>query len=358
MQYRRPADHVCGAFSFVKYGVPLWSFMMAFHSCVLALLCILPAALAAGTVEAQQGGPYPQRPVRLLVPYAPGGATDITARVLATKLNERWGTGVVVDNRSGASGNIALEVAARAAPDGYTLLVGNVSTNAINETTFVKTLTVKPSRDLTGVTNLIELPHVYAVYPAIPVATLKELVEHVKRTGAKLNYGSAGVGTYPHLDVARFLRVAGIDMTHVPYKSGGAGMITGILGNEVQLIMVNLASSIAHIRAGRIKALATTWPTRRSELPDVPTMSEAGFPGIGTNAWNGLFAPSRLPRPLLDQIHSTVVRTMETPEMKETLGKQLMSVVVNKSPAEFQRFIEDEVKKWSRVVIDNDIKVE
>jgi tripartite-type tricarboxylate transporter receptor subunit TctC len=331
---------------------------MAFQRLVLAALSVLPVALAAGSVVAQKPGPYPQRPVRLLVPYAPGGATDITARLLATRLNEQWGTGVVVDNRSGASGNIALEVAARATPDGYTLLVGNVSTNAINETTFAKTLTIKPSRDLTGVTNLIELPHVYAVHPAIPVATLKELVEHVRRTGAKLNYGSAGVGTYPHLDVARFLRAARIEMTHVPYKSGGAGMITGILGNEVQLIMVNLASSIPHIRAGRIKALATTWPTRRAELPDVPTMPESGFPGIGTNAWNGLFAPSRLSRPLLDQIHSTVVRMMETPEMKETLGKQLMSVVVNRSPAEFQRFIEDEVKKWSRVVIDNDIKVE
>jgi tripartite-type tricarboxylate transporter receptor subunit TctC len=331
---------------------------MVSNSLLVATFSILPFALAASSAVAQRSDVYPQRPVRLLVPYAPGGATDITARLLATKLNELWGTGVVVDNRSGASGNIALEVAARAMPDGYTLLVGNVSTNAINETTFAKTLTIKPSRDLTGVTNLIELPHVYAVNPAIPVAGLKELVEHVRRTGAKLNYGSAGVGTYPHLDVARFLRAAGIEMTHVPYKAGGAGMITGILGNEVQLIMVNLASSIAHVRAGRIKALATTWPARRAELPDVPTMAEAGFPGIGTNAWNGLFAPSRLPRPLLERIHSTVVRTMEAPEMRETLGKQLMSVVVNKSPAEFQRFIEDEVKKWSRVVLDNDIKVE
>jgi tripartite-type tricarboxylate transporter receptor subunit TctC len=318
----------------------------------------LTLALAATGAAAQKAESYPHRPVRLLVPYAPGGATDITARLLATKLNEAWGVGVVVDNRSGASGNIALEVAARATPDGYTLLVGNVSTNAINETTFAKTLTIKPSRDLTGVTNLIELPHVYAVSPTVPASSLKELVEHVRRTGAKLNYGSAGVGTYPHLDVARFLRTARIDMTHVPYKAGGAGMITGILGNEVQLIMVNLASSIPHIRSGRIKALATTWPTRRAELPDVPTMAEAGFPGIGTNAWNGLFAPSKIPRPLLNQIHTTVVKTMEAPEMKDALGKQLMSVVVNRSPAEFQSFIDDEVRKWSRVVIDNDIKVE
>jgi tripartite-type tricarboxylate transporter receptor subunit TctC len=321
-------------------------------------LVALPFGILSTAAIGQKPGAYPQRPVRLLVPYAPGGATDITARLLATKLNELWGVGVVVDNRSGASGNIALEMAARATPDGYTLLVGNVSTNAINETTFAKTLSIRPSRDLTGVTNLIELPHVYAVNPAVAAASLKELVDHVRRTGAKLNYGSAGVGTYPHLDVARFLRVAHIEMTHVPYKSGGTGMITGILGNEVQLIMVNLASSIPQIRAGRIKALATTWPTRRAELPEVPTMAESGFPGIGTNAWNGLFAPTRIPRPLLDQIHATVVRTMESPEMKDAFGKQLMSVIVNRSPTDYQHFIEDEVRKWSRVVIDNDIKVE
>jgi tripartite-type tricarboxylate transporter receptor subunit TctC len=264
----------------------------------------------------------------------------------------------VVDNRSGASGNIALELAAKASPDGYTLLVGNVSTNAINETTFAKTLTIKPSQDLIGVTNLIELPHVYAVPPTVPAANLKEFVEYVRKSGGKLNYGSAGIGTYPHLDAARFLKAAHIEMTHVPYKSGGAGMITGILGGEVQLIMVNLASSGPHIRAGRIKALATTWPTRRPELPEVPTMTESGFPGIGTNAWNGLFAPAKIPRPVLNQIHAAVLKTMEVPEMKEQLAKQLMSVVVNRSPAEYQSFIEDEVRKWSRVVIDNDIKVE
>lgn len=251
-----------------------------------------------------------------------------------------------------------LEVAAKATPDGYTLMVGNVSTNAINETTFAKTLSIKPSRDLTGVTNLIELPHVYAVNPGVPATNLKEFVEYVRKSGGKLNYGSAGIGTYPHLDAARFLKAAKVEMTHVPYKTGGAGMVTGILGGEVQLIMVNLASTYPHIKAGRMKALATTWPTRRAELPDVPTMAESGFPGIGTNAWNGLFAPAKLPKPLLAQIHSTVVKTMEAPEMKETLAKSLMSVVVNKSPAEYQRFIEDEVKKWSTVVRDNDIKVE
>jgi tripartite-type tricarboxylate transporter receptor subunit TctC len=330
--------------------------MMAF--CKLLSVALLAAALPAAAADTQKSNAFPQRPVRLLVPFSPGGATDIIARQLAAKLNEQWGVGVVVDNRAGASGNIALEVVAKAAPDGYTLLVGNVSTNAINETTFAKTLTIKPSRDLTGVTNLIELPHVYAVPPSLPVANLKELIDFARKSGGKLNYGSAGLGTYPHLDVARFIKAAKIEMTHVPYKSGGAGMLTGILQNEVQLVMINLASSIAQIRAGRMKALATTWPTRRPELPDVPTMAESGYAGFGTNAWNGLFAPSGLPKPLLTQLHTTVVKTMETQEMKDVLAKSLMSVVTNKSPVEYQRFIEDEVKKWSRVVADNDIKVD
>jgi tripartite-type tricarboxylate transporter receptor subunit TctC len=330
--------------------------MMAFRK--LIALALLTAVLPAAAADTQKSNAFPQRPVRLLVPFSPGGATDIIARQLAAKLNEQWGVGVVVDNRAGASGNIALEVVAKAAPDGYTLLVGNVSTNAINETTFAKTLSIKPSRDLTGVTNLIELPHVYAVPPSLPVASLKELIEYARKSGGKLNYGSAGLGTYPHLDVARFVKAAKIEMTHVPYKSGGAGMLTGILGNEVQLVMINLASSIAQIRAGRVKALATTWPTRRTELPDVPTMAESGYPGFGTNAWNGLFAPSSVPKPLLTQLHTTVVKTMETQEMKDVLAKSLMSVVTNKSPAEYQRFIEEEVKKWSRVVVDNDIRVE
>ena len=331
---------------------------MAVRKLFAAALLVLPLPLPLLAADAQKSNAYPQRPVRLIVPYAPGGATDIIARQLAAKLNDVWGVGVVVDNRSGASGNIALELAAKATPDGYTLFVGNVSTNAINETTFAKTMSIKPSRDLTGVTNLIELPHVYAVPPSVPATNLKDFIEYAKKSGGKLNYGSAGIGTYPHLDAARFVKAANIQMTHVPYKTGGAGMVTGILGGEVQLVMINLASSIAHIRAGRMKALATTWPTRRPELPDVPTMAESGFPGIGTNAWNGLFAPAKIPRPILAQIHATVVKTMEAPEMKEILAKSLMSVVTNKSPAEYQAFIQEEVKKWSRVVVENDIKVE
>lgn len=318
---------------------------------IAALACAL-TALAAHAAEK-----FPTRPVRMIIPYAPGGATDITARQLQGRISERWGQPVIVDNRAGASGNIALELASRSAPDGYTLFVGNVSTNAINETTFAS-LKVKPSRDLTGVTNLIELPHLWVVNPGIPANTLKELVEYVKKTGARLNYGSAGVGAYPHLDAVKFLKIAGIEMTHVPYKAGAAGMIPAIMGNEVQFMFINMASSISNIRAGRIKPLAITTLERRPELPNVPTTAESGFPGVGTNAWNGLFAPAGIPKPLLNRIHADVVQVMESPEMKASLAKVFMSVVVNKSPDEFQQFVLQEIKSWGKIVIENNIKIE
>lgn len=330
---------------------------MQFARIVSALLAAALAAGAAAAHAAEQAQKFPQRPVRMIVPYAPGGATDITARQLQTRIGELWGQPVIVDNRAGASGNIALELAGRSAPDGYTLFVGNVSTNAINETTF-RSLQVKPSRDLTGVTNLIQLPHLWVVNPSIPASTLKEFVAYVRKSGAKLNYGSAGVGAYPHLDAVKFLKIAGIDMTHVPYKGGAGQMIPAIMGNEVQFMFINMASSLPHIRTGRIKPLAITTLARHKELPNVPTTAESGFPGVGTNAWNGLFAPAGIPKPVLGRIHADVVKVMESPEMKASLEKVFMTVVVNKSPDEFQQFVLKEIKDWGKIVIENNIKVE
>jgi tripartite-type tricarboxylate transporter receptor subunit TctC len=333
--------------------------MTHLHRFALTLLSVAFAfTTGLGAICVNAAEKFPTRPVRLIVPYAPGGATDITARQLAAKLSDVWGQQVIVDNRAGASGNIALELTAKATPDGYTLMVGNVSTNAINETTFAKTLPIKPSRDLTGVTNLIELPHLWVINPGVPVASLKELIQYAKRPDVRLNYASAGVGSYPHLDAARLLKFAGVTMTHVPYKGGAGQMIPAVIGNEAQFMFVNMASSLPNIRAGRLKALATTWPTRRPELPDVPTVTEAGYPGFGTNAWNGLFAPAPIAKSMLQHIFADVVKIMADPQMKELLAKQFMSVVTNNSPAEFQSFVQDEVRKWGKVAVENNITVE
>lgn len=323
---------------------------------IVGLGCLI--ALGAAPLASWAADGFPTKPVRLIVPYAPGGATDITARSVADGLTKAWGQQVIVDNRAGASGNIALEIAARSNPDGYTLFVGNVSTNAINETTFAKVLKTRPSRDLTGVTNLIELPHVWVASTAVPANNLKEFVTWGKTSGARINYGSAGVGSYPHLDAVVFLKAAGVDATHIPYKGGAAQMIPGIMGNEVQFMLINMASSLSNIRAGRIKALAVTSPERRPELPSVPTTAEMGYAGYGTNAWNALFAPANVPKPLLRKIHAEVIKVMESAEMKAALGKRFMTVVVNKSPEEFDRFVQQEVKKWGKIVIDNKITVD
>ena len=318
---------------------------------------LVAAVLAAGAAVSHAADKFPQRPVRLIVPYAPGGATDITARLLQAGISELWGQPVIVDNRAGGSGTIALEMAANSPPDGYTLQVGNVSTNAINETTFAS-FKIKPSRDLTGVTNLIQLPHLWVVSTAVPASSLRELFDYARKTPGKMNYGSAGVGSYPHLDAAKLLKHAGIEMTHVPYKGGAGQMIPAIMGNEIQFMFINMASSLQNIRAGRIKALATTWPTRRPELPNVPTVAEAGYPGYGTNAWNGLFAPAKIPKPLLRQIHDDVLKVMDLPATRDALAKVFMTAVVNKSPEEFQRFVLDEIRTWGKVATDNNIKVE
>jgi len=320
----------------------------------LAVVALLLPFLAA----AQSADPYPIRPVKMLIPYAPGGATDIIARHLSPKLQEVLGQPFVVDNRAGASGNIALEAAAKAAPDGYTLLVGNVSTNAINESTFAAVLQTRPSRDLVGISKLVEIPHVVVAAPSFPPNSVAEMIEWAKRNPGKLNYASAGLGTYPQLDMLRLLKAAGIEATHIPYKGGAAQMLPALMTGEVQVAFINLASTIEQIRAGRLKAIATTMPTRVPELPNIPTMAEQGFPGIGTNAWQGLFAPAATPKPIVDKLYAAVAAVLSRPEMKEMLARQLMTVTLSGSPQEFTEQVRADTKAWSEGGRDNKVKIE
>jgi tripartite-type tricarboxylate transporter receptor subunit TctC len=319
----------------------------------MAVAAMLPLGVAAQMTE-----PYPSRPVKMLVPYGPGGATDIIARHLSPKLQEALGQPFVVDNRDGASGNIALDIAAKAPPDGYTLLVGNVSTNAINESTFAGVLQVRPSRDLVGITKLVEIPHVLVAATSFPPNTVAEVIEWAKRNPGKLNYASAGVGTYPHLDMLRFAKAAGIEVTHVPYKGGASQMLRALMSGEVQLAFINLASTLEQIKAGKVKAIATTMPARLPELPSVPTMTEQGFPGIGTNAWQGLFAPAATPKPILDKLHATVVVILTRPEMKEMLAGKMMTVAVSPSPEAFTEEVRAETRAWSEVVSEHKVKID
>ena len=314
------------------------------------LFCILALPVAAQE--------YPSRPVKVIVPYGPGGATDIIARIVAQRLTESLGQPFLVENRPGANGNLALEAAAKAAPDGYTLLVGNVSTNAINENTFAGQLTIRPSRDLAGVTKLVDIPHIVVASAAFAPNTIGELVSAAKKEPGKINFASVGLGSYPHLDMERFMKAAGIELTHVPYKGGAGQAIPAMIGGEVQIAFFNMASLLPHIRSGRLKALAAVPAQRLAELPGVPTLAEQGYPGIGTNAWQGMFAPAATPRPVVDKLYSAVAAVLTNPEMKESLARQMMSVALSASPQEFTELVRRETQTWAQFLREAKIRIE
>lgn len=341
-------------------AVPRMSIACAPRAARLVAGAMVSVALAVSsmTAAAQGADAYPSHPIKILIPYGPGGATDIIARHLASKLDAAIGQTIVIENRAGASGNIALEAAAKAAPDGYTLLVGNVSTNAINESTFAKVMKVRPSRDLVGITRLVEIPHIIAASNKFPANSVAELIDYAKKNPGKVNYASAGPGTYPHLDMLKLATTAGVSMTHVPYKTGAAGMVTALMSDEVQVSFINLSSTISQIRAGRMKAIADVAPVRVAELPNVPTMTEQGYAGIGTNAWQALFAPAATPRPVIDKLFAAVVSVMTKPEMKATLDRAMMTVSLSKSPQEFNDFVQAETKKWADFVRENNVSIE
>ncbi|HTQ73626.1 MAG TPA: tripartite tricarboxylate transporter substrate binding protein [Burkholderiales bacterium] len=326
--------------------------MVRFAACIAAALALpLPAV-------AQSADGYPNRPVKMLVPYAPGGATDIIARIVAAKLTESFGQSVIVENRPGASGNLALEAVAKAPADGYTLFVGNVSTNTINENTFATTLTIKPSRDLTGIAKLVEIPHIIAASANFPANSVAELVALAKKDPGKINYASAGLGSYPHLDMEKLQKAAGIQLTHIPYKGGAGQMIPAIISGEAPVAFLNLSSALPQIKGGKMKAIATTAPARLAELPNVATMAEQGYPGIGTNAWQGLFAPSATPKPVIDKLYKSVAAILSDSEMKERLSKQMLDVTLSPSPAQFQQLVEKETHAWGEFLREAKIKIE
>jgi tripartite-type tricarboxylate transporter receptor subunit TctC len=314
------------------------------------LFCALIAPAAFGQDA------YPSRPVKMLVPYGPGGATDIIARIVAAKLSESLGQSFIVENRPGANGNLALEATAKAPADGYTLLVGNVSTNAINESIYAGQLTIQPSRDLVGITKLVEIPHIVVANAGFPANNIAELIALAKKDPGKINFASVGMGSYPHLDMERFMKASGTEMTHVPYKGGAGQAIPAMVGGEVQVAFFNMASLLPHIKSGRLKALAAVPAQRLPELPDVPTLAEQGFPGIGTNAWQGLFAPAATPKPIVDKLYASVAAVLS--REKSGLAQKMMTAEVSPSPAEFTAQVRRETQSWADFVREAKIKVE
>jgi tripartite-type tricarboxylate transporter receptor subunit TctC len=319
---------------------------------VAATLMVAGGAFAA----AQSTTDYPSKPVRLLVPYAPGGATDIVARILAPKLSERLKQQFVVDNRAGAAGNIAVELTASAQPDGYTLLVGNISTNSINPLLFASKMKVDAMRDLAGVTLLASIPNAIVAGPKLPGNTLKEAIAYIKERPGQFNY-QAPLGSYSHLDMLALTAAAGIKMTHLPSRGAGE-TLPALMRGEILISNSNVASNIGAIRAGQIKALAVTSLQRLPELPEVPTLTEVGFPGIGSLNWNGIFVPARTPKPVVDKLFAAVVAEMKNPEMHDYLTKRIIPVTLSASPADFDAYVRSESQRWAKIIKDNNVKID
>ena len=320
---------------------------------------VLPALVALTPVlaAAQPKGPdYPNRPIRMLIPFAPGGATDIIARMIEPKMSRALGQQVVVDNRAGAAGNIAVELTAQAQPNGYTLLMGNISTNSINPILFAGKMKANAVKDLTGVIRLVAIPNFILGSPKIPANTLKEAIEYARARPGQLNYG-APLGSYAHLDMLALTARARIKMVHLPTKGAGE-TLTNLLRGDSHIQESNVASNIGPVRAGQIKAYAVTSEKRLAEMPDIPTMAEAGYPGIGSLNWNGIFAPARTPKPVLAKLHAVAAAAMKELEAEGLLAKRQTPISLTGSPAEFNAYVLSELKRWDGIIRDNQFRID
>jgi tripartite-type tricarboxylate transporter receptor subunit TctC len=304
---------------------------------------VLVLAMVPALVFAQA---YPVKPVKIVVPFPAGGATDVVARLLAQKLSDAWGQSVIVENRAGAGGNIGADAVAHAPADGYTLLMTSGSIVTANPHMY-KSLTYDPAKDLVAITNVATGPQVIAVSANVPAKDLREFIAYAKANPKKVNMGSAGVGTQTHLAGENFAYSAGIDVTHVPYK-GESLALTDLMGGQIQLVTPNLGAAISLIQQGKVRALAVTSTQRSPQLPDVPSASEV-LPGFENAGWFGLMAPTGTPREVLERVQRDSAKILLSDEFRGKLAQQGMMPVAN-SPAEFAAAIRDESTRWARII--------
>jgi len=305
---------------------------------------------------AQGSGSFPNKPIKIIVPLAPGGGTDIAARILAAALSEVVGESVFVENKTGASGNIGMTTVAQSAPDGYTLLMGNVSTNAINEFIYAKQLKVSPSQDLVPITMIASIPNILVSGPNFPPNNMKELVAYAKQRPGELNF-SAPLGGYSNLDMLDFNRQAGISMVNIPSKGAGSSQ-TSIISGEIHFSILNAATVTEIIKSGRMKAFATTSATRLPAFPDLPTMIESGYVGIGSDNWNAIFVPAKTPKPVVDYLFAAITKAMQNPKVKESFAKAYLPIVLSKSPEDARNFVRNDSVRWKRVISENNFSID
>ena len=316
------------------------------------LLALLVGFLALGT-SAQEI--YPAKPIRIVIPYPPGGASDVTARLLGQKLAEAWNQQVVADNRAGANGIVALEHVAKSPADGYTLLLANVGPNAINPAVYAK-LPYDALRDFAPVTLTTLVPQVLVASPSLEAKSIRELVDLARANPGKLNYGTGGNGSANHLAVELMAAIAGVKLTAVPYK-GDAQAMTDAMSGQVALTLPTVVAAMPHIRSGKLRPLAVTTRQRVASLPDVPTMQEAGIAGYESVSWGGVMAPAGTPPAVVNKLHAELARILKLPEVEERLGG-LGAIVVASGPSEFGAFLRAELAKWDGVAKRAAIKIE
>jgi tripartite-type tricarboxylate transporter receptor subunit TctC len=311
----------------------------------IRVVTLLIAAIVSAVAVAGNSANYPSRPVRVIVPFSPGGGSDILARLLGPGLSDRLGQPVVVDNRPAGSGIVGGDIVAKSTPDGYTLLLVQAA-HAVTAQLHSK-LPYDPIRDFAAITQVISSPAGMFLHPAVPAKTVKEFIAYAKVNPGKLNFGSSGPGSTPHLNAELFSSMAGIRMIHVPYKGAGP-VITALLSNEVQFAFTNLVSSRPHWQAGRLRLVAHSGAKRLEAMPEVPTIAESGVPGFVTDVWWGYMAPATTPRPIIDRLYKEITAVATLPDVRQTVTSQGWEVVGN-TPEEFARVIESDADKWGEI---------
>jgi tripartite-type tricarboxylate transporter receptor subunit TctC len=314
------------------------------HSLSLLRMFAVALGLMATPLMAQ---PWPNKPVRIIVPFPPGGTTDVVARLLGQRLSEQWGQSVVIENRTGAGGNIGADVVAKAPADGYTLLMSSGSIVTVNPTLYKK-MPFDAAKDFAYITKVAQGPMLITVSKTLPVKNLKEFIALAKKDPGRINFGSAGVGSQTHMATENLMFASGTQLTHVPYKGEGPAL-TDLAGNQIQMIAANFTAAIGFVRQDKVRALAVTSKTRAPQIAEVPTAAESGLPGFEYSGWFGLLAPASTPREVIDKVYRDTVSALDSTDMRARLYVQGLSAVAN-TPDAFVKSVNEEAALWARII--------
>jgi tripartite-type tricarboxylate transporter receptor subunit TctC len=320
----------------------------------LLLVSLAAACMLAGAPSSAQ--PYPAKPIRFVVPFPPGGPLDIMGRGVAQKLQEAWGQPVVVDNRPGAGGGIGADLVAKSPGDGYTLLMGAVSTHAINPSLYAK-IPYDPQKDFVPVALVAQVPNILVVNPSLPVHSVKELIDYARAKPGSLSFGSGSTGSTGHLAGELFKTEARVDMVHIPYK-GGAPAMQDLLAGQTQLMFDNLANALPQVKAGKLRALAVTTLKRAPAVPDLPTVAESGLPGFDLTTWFGVFVPAGTPRATVVQLNAEIVKALASKDLADRLAAMGAAPSENNTPESFAAFVRAEAAKYAQVVKSSGARVD